>query len=112
MPRPFTSYKYEALDGSGDDNGVSRTFQSRRPPDSLSCTQVVADDGQEYEMQTSGVSTALQLHEMDGIHDGLVCPTEEERQKLRRVADNIPWNAYCAPSHRLAFRGLTVLNFV
>lgn len=32
--------------------------------------------------------------ELDGIHDGLVFPTEEERKTLRRVADTIPWNAY------------------
>lgn len=32
--------------------------------------------------------------ELDGIHDGLVFPTEEERATLRRVADKIPWNAY------------------
>jgi POT family proton-dependent oligopeptide transporter len=33
--------------------------------------------------------------ELDGIHDGLEFPTEEERLTLRRVADTIPWNAYC-----------------
>lgn len=33
-------------------------------------------------------------HELDGIHDGLVYPTDEERATLRRVADTIPWNAY------------------
>lgn len=31
----------------------------------------------------------------DGIHDGLEFPTEEEKKTLRRVADTIPWNAYC-----------------
>ena len=34
-------------------------------------------------------------HELDGIHDGLEFPTEEERATLRRVPDTIPWNAYC-----------------
>lgn len=34
-------------------------------------------------------------HEPDGIHDGLIFPTEEERLTLRRVPDSIPWNAYC-----------------
>ena len=33
-------------------------------------------------------------HELDGIHDGLEFPTEEERDTLRRVSDNIPWNSY------------------
>lgn len=33
-------------------------------------------------------------HHLDGIHDGLEFPTEEERLSLRRVADAIPWNAY------------------
>ena len=31
---------------------------------------------------------------LDGIHDGLEFPTEEEKKTLRRVADTIPWNAY------------------
>lgn len=33
-------------------------------------------------------------HELDGVHDGLQFPTDEERATLRRVADTIPWNAY------------------
>ena len=33
----------------------------------------------------------------DGIHDGLVFPTEEERATLRRVPDKIPWDAYRKP---------------
>ena len=34
-------------------------------------------------------------HELDGIHDGLEFPTEEERTTLRRIPDTVPWNAYC-----------------
>jgi POT family proton-dependent oligopeptide transporter len=34
--------------------------------------------------------------ELDGIHDGLEFPTEEEKRTLRRVADSIPWAAYSA----------------
>ena len=33
--------------------------------------------------------------ELDGIHDGLIFPTKDERLTLRRVPDSIPWNAYC-----------------
>lgn len=33
-------------------------------------------------------------HELDGIHDGLEFPTDDERMTLRRVPDTIPWNAY------------------
>jgi POT family proton-dependent oligopeptide transporter len=32
--------------------------------------------------------------ELDGIHDGLVFPTEEETLTLRRVSDVMPWSAY------------------
>ena len=35
------------------------------------------------------------VHELDGIHDRLEFPTEEEKATLRRVADRMPWNAYC-----------------
>ena len=47
--------------------------------------------------------------ELDGIHDGLIFPTKDERLTLRRVPDSIPWNAYCklwtnflllSPKHR------------
>ena len=34
-------------------------------------------------------------HELDGIHDGLEFPTEEEKKTLRHVADTLPWAAYC-----------------
>jgi len=33
-------------------------------------------------------------HQLDGIHDGLEFPTDEERATLRRVSDTIPWTAY------------------
>lgn len=31
---------------------------------------------------------------IDGIHDGLKLPTDEEKRTLRRVPDTIPVNAY------------------
>ena len=41
-----------------------------------------------------GPSSEDTLNEPDGIHDGLVFPTDEERVTLRRVSDRVPWNAY------------------
>lgn len=38
-------------------------------------------------------------HELDGIHDGLEFPTEEEKQTLRRVSDKLPLSAYCECFH-------------
>jgi POT family proton-dependent oligopeptide transporter len=32
----------------------------------------------------------------DGIHDGLIIATEEDKLTLRHVPDAIPWNAYRA----------------
>ncbi|KAF5372369.1 hypothetical protein D9615_009259 [Tricholomella constricta] len=55
---------------------------------------------------------------LDGIHDGLVSPTEEERATLRRVADTIPWNAYLIAivelAERFSFYGSSVVftNFI
>ena len=37
--------------------------------------------------------------ELDGIHDGLEFPTDEERATLRRVSDTLPWSAYCSLPH-------------
>ncbi|CAA7270518.1 unnamed protein product [Cyclocybe aegerita] len=57
-------------------------------------------------------------HELDGIHDGLVFPTEEERATLRRVPDTIPWNAYLIAivelAERFSFYGSSVVftNFI
>ncbi|KAJ6518220.1 peptide transporter PTR2A [Mycena vitilis] len=62
--------------------------------------------------------TSKQLHEIDGIHDGLVCPTDEEREILRRVGDVIPWNAYLIAIVELAERfsyygaGVVFTNFI
>jgi len=57
-------------------------------------------------------------YELDGIHDGLVFPTEEERMTLRRVSDFIPWNAYLIAivelAERFSFYGSSVVftNFI
>ncbi|KAG6827006.1 hypothetical protein H0H92_013590 [Tricholoma furcatifolium] len=54
----------------------------------------------------------------DGIHDGLIFPTEEEIQTLRRVSDAIPWNAYLIAfvelAERFSFYGSSVvfINFI
>ncbi|KAF7369698.1 putative peptide transporter ptr2 [Mycena venus] len=54
----------------------------------------------------------------DGIHDGLVFPTDEERQTLRRVSDTVPWNAYLIAmveaAERFSFYGSSVVftNFI
>ncbi|KAJ7162883.1 peptide transporter PTR2A [Mycena filopes] len=69
-------------------------------------------------MQVEGGESGRQLHEIDGIHDGLVCPTEEERATLRRVADAMPWNAYLIAVVELAERfsfygaGVVFTNFI
>ena len=50
----------------------------------------------EVELKKKIVSsdTTSHEHELDGIHDGLEFPTEEEKQTLRRVADTLPLRAY------------------
>jgi len=40
-------------------------------------------------------ASSIDDDELDGIHDGLEFPTEEERATLRRVPDKVPWAAYC-----------------
>lgn len=51
-------------------------------------------DIKKHQVESSEVVSSVE-HELDGVHDGLVFPTEEEKQTLRRVSDSIPWNAYC-----------------
>ncbi|KAK0199819.1 POT family-domain-containing protein [Desarmillaria ectypa] len=61
---------------------------------------------------------AILENELDGIHDGLEFPTEEEIDTLRRVSDTIPWNAYLIAivemAERFSFYGSTVVftNFI
>lgn len=48
----------------------------------------------EKKLSADDVESEIASHELDGIHDGLEFPTDEERATLRRVPDTIPWNAY------------------
>ncbi|TBU28486.1 MFS peptide transporter [Dichomitus squalens] len=65
----------------------------------------------------SATTSSLQ-HELDGVHDGLVFPTEEEKHTLRRVSDSLPWSAYLIAfvelAERFSFYGASVVytNFV
>ncbi|KAJ7760878.1 peptide transporter PTR2A [Mycena maculata] len=95
MPPKFTAYKYEALGAGAGDDGENSV------------------DGEEYEMQAE---IGLELHD-DGLNDG-VCPTEAQYGSLRRVADDIPWNAYLIAFVELAERfstygaGVVFTNFI
>lgn len=48
---------------------------------------------EKLDVDSSSASDADQ--ELDADHEGLEFPTDEEKKTLRRVADTIPWNAYC-----------------
>lgn len=39
-------------------------------------------------------------HDDDGVHAGLEFPSEHEKETLRRVGDDVPWNAYSEFSPR------------
>ena len=51
----------------------------------------------EFELEKKGLAHSETSHdqELDGIHDGLEFPTDEEKATLRRVSDSLPWSAYC-----------------
>nr|VWO95986.1 WxL domain surface protein [Ganoderma boninense] len=71
----------------------------------------------ELELEKKGLSptSSNHSHELDGIHDGLEFPTEEEKKTLRRVADTLPWAAYliavCELAERFSYYGTTVVFF-
>lgn len=50
---------------------------------------------QKERLQLDSPDALESLH--DGIHNGLIFPTEEEQFTLRRVADKVPWSAYSEP---------------
>ncbi|TFK82817.1 oligopeptide transporter [Polyporus arcularius HHB13444] len=74
----------------------------------------------EYELEKKGIShsTSSHEHELDGIHDGLEFPTDEEKRTLRHVSDAVPWSAYliavCELAERFSYYGTTVVftNFI
>ncbi|KAK1233745.1 hypothetical protein PQX77_003092 [Marasmius sp. AFHP31] len=72
----------------------------------------------QYHFHATKGSSSLYISELDGIHDGLRFPTEEERQTLRRVSDSLPWNAFLIAivelAERFSFYGCTVVftNFI
>ncbi|PPQ98990.1 hypothetical protein CVT26_014417 [Gymnopilus dilepis] len=74
-------------------------------------------DIKKHQVESSEVVSSVE-HELDGVHDGLVFPTEEEKQTLRRVSDSIPWNAYLIAivelAERFSFYGSSVVftNFI
>lgn len=55
---------------------------------------------------SSTEKSAILENELDGIHDGLEFPTEEEIVTLRRVSDAIPWTAYLIAVVEMAERFL------
>lgn len=58
------------------------------------------DIGEEQEKERLLISD----QELDGIHDGLIFPTEGERLTLRRIPDSIPWSAYCKfPNKQISY---------
>ncbi|KAF7326458.1 putative peptide transporter ptr2 [Mycena sanguinolenta] len=65
-------------------------------------------DGEQYEMNDGSSS---RLYPIDGIHDGLICPTEEELATLRRVGDAIPWTAHLIAIVELAVRTTALVSF-
>ena len=90
-------------------------------PDKDFATGLAKTQKDELELEKKG-ATLRDLeedsHELDGIHDGLEFPTDEERDLLRRVPDHIPWNAYreyaCSGSFGMEPRliaALTLLAF-
>ncbi|KAI0682220.1 oligopeptide transporter [Earliella scabrosa] len=74
----------------------------------------------ELELEKKGFSPVESAHEqeLDGVHDGLEFPTEDEKKTLRRVTDSIPWSAYliagCELAERFSYYGSAVVftNFI
>ena len=48
----------------------------------------------EFELEKKGLAPSEASHDLDGVHDGLEFPTEDEKATLRRVSDSLPWSAY------------------
>ncbi|KNZ78721.1 putative peptide transporter ptr2 [Termitomyces sp. J132] len=60
--------------------------------------------GQPITTKSSVTDEKPSTDNLDGIHDALEFPTEEERETLRRVPDTVPWSAYLIALIELAER--------
>ncbi|KAE9398197.1 peptide transporter PTR2A [Gymnopus androsaceus JB14] len=75
-------------------------------------------DFEEEKKSTSSHELTSSELELDGVHDGLEFPTDEERAVLRRVSDTIPWSAFLIAivelAERFSFYGCSVVftNFI
>ncbi|KDR79530.1 hypothetical protein GALMADRAFT_243632 [Galerina marginata CBS 339.88] len=75
-------------------------------------------DVKRHDSRSPDLHSISHAEELDGIHDGLTFPTDDERATLRRVADNIPWSAYLIAivelAERFSFYGSSVVftNFI
>ncbi|KAF9261642.1 PTR2-domain-containing protein [Marasmius fiardii PR-910] len=94
-------------------------LQTDIPADFAACSEVAHREAgrKEHPLKISD-SHSDNLYESDGIHDGLVFPTEEEKVTLRRVSDKIPWNAYLIAfvemAERFSYYGSVIVftNFI
>ncbi|KAJ7738242.1 POT family-domain-containing protein [Mycena maculata] len=82
----------------------------------LAAESEVAQHKSEYPSEKSDLESVAEPD--DGVHDGLIFPTDEERLTLRRVSDTIPWAAYLIAfveaAERFSFYGSSVVftNFI
>uniref|UniRef100_A0A0W0FSY4 Putative peptide transporter PTR2A n=1 Tax=Moniliophthora roreri TaxID=221103 RepID=A0A0W0FSY4_MONRR len=84
----------------------------------FAATHEIAYEEADFKKEHPEVSDVSSNEHLDGIHDGLEFPTEEERLTLRRVADAVPWNAYFIAvvemAERFSYYGTSVVftNFI
>ncbi|KAF9480589.1 peptide transporter PTR2A [Pholiota conissans] len=90
-----------------------------KSPEDIAALESLEADAKKHSSDYSEKHSDIDhLHEPDGIHDGLVFPTEEERATLRRVPDSIPWASYLIAivefAERFSFYGSSVVftNFI
>ncbi|KAJ3575009.1 hypothetical protein NP233_g1373 [Leucocoprinus birnbaumii] len=81
--------------GQQDENAIAAISEAKH---------VEAEVDEKRALDSRSGSNSEIEHELDGIHDGLEFPTEEEKRTLRRVADSIPWQAYMIALVELAER--------
>jgi len=66
--------------------------------DEATASIYVQDRGSKSQERSSNSHVVHNLIELDGIHDGLTFPTEEEKKNLCRIPDSIPLNVYREPT--------------
>jgi POT family proton-dependent oligopeptide transporter len=105
------------VDRFDNEKSQRRSFDGEKPRRSFEGEKPIGEKARQS-LSSASHEESRGEKELDGIHDGLEFPNDEEIATLRRVPDRIPWAAYLIAfielAERFSFYGSSVVftNFI